>query len=195
MGLTILRSIATAIAHKTARRNPSLRRLRGDASDCCYTFFWLRALAQTPDRRRPRPTDRYQAGNGGAWGTPETRTPRTAILARRCDRGRSRVPEPAVGVRRRQTPELGPARPAGDACELEGSLAGVAFRFPAAWVSCPHLSVVPCLGRGCRSGVRWERGPLRPVAFINAVHWQCLSAGAATKWARTLRSPISAPPC
>ncbi len=31
--------------------------------------------------------------------------------------------------------------------------------------------------RGCASRLRWERGPVRPVAYSDAVHWRCLSAG------------------
>ena len=76
-----------------------------------------------------------------------------------------------------------------------GPAAGVAFRLLAAWASCAHLQVVPCLHRGYASPVRWERSPLRPVAFSDAVHWRCLSASAAAKQYRPSRSPFSAPPC
>ena len=140
-GLTTLRSIVTAIARKTARRKPPLRHPRNGASHCLSTPFRFRTLAPTPDRRRPRPTGRYQTGNAGDCGAPETRTPRTAIRARRCHRGRSRVPEPAAGVRRR-TAEPGPSRTA----------AGVACRLPAAWVWCAHLPMVPCPCRGASAG-------------------------------------------
>ncbi len=138
--MTILRAIATAIAHKTARRNPALRHPSDGASVCRSTLFRSWTPSPAPHRRRPRPTGRYQTGNGGACGARESRTPRTAHRTRRCHRGRSRVPEPAAGVRRRIA-EPGPPRPA-----------GAAFRLPAAWGSCAHLQMVPCLRKGAPAG-------------------------------------------
>ena len=59
-------SIATAIAHKTARRNPAPRRPGGGANDCRSTLFRSRPPAQAPDRRCARrngaPTGESSAG-------------------------------------------------------------------------------------------------------------------------------------
>ena len=110
------------------------------ANHCRSALSRPRTPARAPDRRRPRPAGRYRDGNERVGGAPESRTPRTALRERRCHRGQSRAPEPAAGIRRR-TAEPGPARPA-----------GVAFRLPAAWVSCAHLQMVPCLRRGAPAG-------------------------------------------
>ena len=63
IGLTYLRAIATAIARKTARRNPVWRRLHSGASGCHSKVFqsWTRSPAS--DGRHRRRTGRYQAGH------------------------------------------------------------------------------------------------------------------------------------
>ena len=125
----------TVIVRNPAPRAPAPRRPRDGTSDCLSALFRFRTLAPTPDRRDPRRTGRYQAGNGGRRGAPERRTPPTAVRARRCHRGRSRLPEPAAGVRRRRTAEP-----------------GAAFRSPAAWASCAHLPTIPCPRRRAPAG-------------------------------------------
>ena len=52
----ILRSIATAIAHKTARRSPAPRRPGDGANDCRSTLSRSRMPAQAPVRLCARPT-------------------------------------------------------------------------------------------------------------------------------------------
>ena len=78
----ILRAIATAIAHKTARWSSTPRRPADGASDCRTAVFRPRTPVPAPDRRRPRPTGRYHAGHGGACRAPETKAPRSALPAR-----------------------------------------------------------------------------------------------------------------
>ena len=146
-----MRSITTVIERKTERRNLALRRPCAGATRSPHMLFRFRTPFPALHCRRPRSTGRYQAGNRGACGVPETRTPRTALRARRCHRGRSRVPDPAAGVRRR-TAEPGPTRPPGDGHGPAGPAARVAFRLPVAWGSCAHLPMVPYLRRGASAG-------------------------------------------
>ena len=146
-GLTILFLITTVIGSNPPRRIPVPRRPGDGANHCTFEVFRSPAPARAGDRRPARKTGRPGAGNGGRSGAPERRTPRTALRAQRCHRGRSRVPEPGAGVRRRRIAKPRPARPSGDGREPTRPAAGVAFRFPAAWGSCAHFPIVPCLRR------------------------------------------------
>ena len=134
-GLTRLRPIMTVIGRNPGRQTPAPRRFGGGANGCEYGVFRFPAPAQARDGRPARPTGRPGAEHGGRCDAPERNTPRTAVRARRCHRGRSRVPEPAAGIRRRRTAEP-----------------GAAFRFSAAWTSCAHLPAIPCLRRGASQG-------------------------------------------
>lgn len=58
---------------------PALRRRR--RKRLSFHHFSARNARPAPDRRRPRPTGRYQAGNGGACRAPGTKAPRTALRA------------------------------------------------------------------------------------------------------------------
>jgi hypothetical protein len=163
--LTILCSIATAIAHKTARRNPVHRRPDIGANDCHSAVFRSWRSVPASHRRGPRPTGRYQDRNGGVRLAPETRAPRTALRARRFRRGRNRRPQPAAPFRRRCAAEPGPARPAGAGREPPGPAAGLAFRLPIAWASCAHLPTVPCLRWARPQGTRFRsQVGTRPIA-------------------------------
>ena len=169
-GLTILFLITTVIGSNPPRRIPVPRRPGDGANHCSTEIFRSPAPPLAGDRRPARNTGRPGAGNGGRCGAAERRTPRTAHRARRCRRGRSRVPEPAAADRRRRIAKPRPARPSGGGREPARPAAGVAFRCPAAWVSCAHFPASPCLRRARASGDRRECAPLRPVAFSGAVH-------------------------
>ncbi len=148
----------TVIVRNPAPRAPAPRRPRDGASHCRSTLFLSWTPARTPDRRDPRRTGRYQARNGGRRGAPERRTPRTAVRARRCHRGRSRLPEPAAGVRRRRIAEP-----------------GAAFRFPAAWASCAHLPAIPCLRRRASAGIPFRsQVGTRPPGASWILQWRPL---------------------